>query len=328
MNEPRLISRRDFLVTSALAVASSQLARGAAAPAAEPIIDLHQHTDYGGKRDAQWNITEVGRSNEALIAHQKAMGVTTTILLPAGHPVKRESTHFGRSNGLESTCSANEACYALAKAHPGEFLFGANEVSDLETAPQEIEKYLKLGAVIIGEQKFGVDCDSAAMQKLYVLAAAYNVPILMHFQHESYNYGLDRFHKMLAKYPKTNFIGHAQTWWANIDRATKDDAKNLYPLGKVTPGGLSDRYLADYPNMYGDLSAGSGLNAVKREGSGASFLERHQDKLIYGSDCADSIGRGGRCSGAMQIAQIRALSPSKAIERKLLHGNAKKLFRL
>ena len=30
----------------------------------------------------------------------------------------------------------------------------------------------------------------------------------------------------------------------------------------------------------------------------------------------------------MQIAQVRALSPSKAIERKVLYENAKKLFRL
>ena len=30
-------------------------------------------------------------------------------------------------------------------------------------------------------------------------------------------------------------------------------------------GSSTDRYLSDYPNMYGDLSAGSGLNALKRD---------------------------------------------------------------
>ena len=34
-------------------------------------------------------------------------------------------------------------------------------------APQVIEKYLKLDAVVIGEQKFGVECDSPEIQKLY-----------------------------------------------------------------------------------------------------------------------------------------------------------------
>ena len=327
MNEPRLITRRDFLVSSALATAGTALGLAAADATPEPIIDIHQHTDYGGERDAQWNIVKPGRANDRLIAHQRAMGVTKTILLPAGSRQRRASTHEGRANGLDSTCSGNDACLALAKAHPGEFYFGANEVSDLTSAPQEIEKYLKLGAVIIGEQKFGVECDSPEMQKLFQLAAAYNVPIVMHWQVKSYNYGFERFYKMLEKYPKTNFIGHAQTFWANTDRGYQDDEKDLYPKGKVTPGGRTDRYLSDYPNMFGDLSAGSGLNALKRDENGRTFLERHQDKLMYGSDCTDTMGRGGSCSGAMQIAQLRALAPSKTVERKLLYENAKKLFR-
>src|SRR5690606_24962034 len=140
--------------------------------------------------------------------------------------------------------------------HPDEFVFGANEVSDLEEAPKGVEKYQKLGSVVIGEQTVGVECDSAEMQKRYKLAEAYNVPILLHWQVGSYNHGFDRFHAMLAKYPKVNFIGHAQTWWANIDRNYVDDPKNLYPRGQVTAGGLTDRYLSDYPNMYADLSAG------------------------------------------------------------------------
>jgi predicted TIM-barrel fold metal-dependent hydrolase len=143
-----------------------------------------------------------------------------------------------------------------------------------------------------------------------------------------YNYGFERFHKMLKKYPKVNFIGHAQTWWANIDKNHKDQ-KVLYPRTKVTAGGLTDRLLSDYPNMHGDLSAGSGLNALLRdEEHTRGFFERHQDKLLYGSDCADSVGKGDECDGAKIIAAVRKLSPSKKVERKLLYKNAKKLFRL
>ena len=171
--------------------------------------------------------------------------------------------------------------------------------------------------------------DSPAMQRLYELAAAYNVPILMHWQTGSYNHGFDRFHRMLAKYPRTNFIGHAQTWWANIDAANVDDPRKLYPTGKVTPGGLTDKYLRDYPNMYGDLSAGSGLGAFARDPEhGAAFLDRHQDKLMYGSDCNDASAVAARCSGLRQLEQVRRLVTNKAAERKILHGNAKRLFRL
>jgi predicted TIM-barrel fold metal-dependent hydrolase len=143
-----------------------------------------------------------------------------------------------------------------------------------------------------------------------------------------YNYGFERFYKMLEKYPKVNFLGHAQTWWANIDQNHKDQSV-LYPTGPVTPGGLTERYLSDYANMYGDLSAGSGLNALTRdEEFTRDFLKRHQHKLVFGSDCNDLEGTGPKCQGAQTIAAVRRLAASKSIERKLLYENAKKLFRL
>jgi len=157
MTTPCLFSRRDFLLGAAAAVASAPIALGAATPV-EPIIDIHQHTNYGGKRDAAFRQIMAARSHENLIAHQRGMGATKTILLPAGRTVIRGSTLNGRANGLDGTVSGNDDAMALARQYPDEFAFGANEVSDLEDAPQVVEKYLKLGAVIIGEQKFGVEC--------------------------------------------------------------------------------------------------------------------------------------------------------------------------
>ena len=221
----------------------------------------------------------------------------------------------------------NETTLALHKELSKEFVFGANEVTDLPEARSEIEKYLKLGAVIIGEQKFGIDCDSPPIEMVAELAQEFHVPVLLHFQHETYNLRFERFHKILEKFPKVSFIGHAQTWWGNIDK--NHDQKAMYPKGKVTPGGLTARWLTEYPNLFGDLSAGSGLNALTRdEDHTRGFLERHQDKLLYGSDCADTIGRGPGCQGAQTIVTIRRLSPSKQVERKLLYENAKRMFRL
>jgi predicted TIM-barrel fold metal-dependent hydrolase len=313
----RHVDRREFLTSSSLALLGLAVDGGTTAGAApEPIIDIHQHVGYAG------------RANEALVAHQRAMGVTTTVLLPAGRSVSTASTHDGKANGLQAQCLGNDACFQLAAAHPKAYVSAANEVPDLDDAVQEIERYLKRGAVLIGEQKFGVECDSPAMQKVYQLAQAYRVPVLMHWQFDMYNYGFERFDKMLAKYPRVNFIGHAQTWWANIDKNHTIQA-GLYPKGPVTPGGLTDRYLSDYPNMYGDLSAGSGLNALTRdEDFTRDFLKRHQSKLLYGSDCTDAEGAVPKCQGAQTIAAIRRLAGSKSLERKLLHGNAKKLFRL
>ena len=314
---PRL-SRREFLAGSVW-LAGAAITGCKTAPAvvdAEPIIDIHQHLNYSGRPD------------EVLLAHQQAMGVTKTILLPAGRNVNSPSTHAGLANGLQAECLRNEACYRFARAHRRRFFFAANEVPDLDGATHELERYLKLGALMIAEQKFAVECDSPAMQRIYELAAEHRVPVLMHWQHAMYNYGFERFGKMLEKYLRTIFIGHAQTWWANIDKNLTAPSV-LYPKGKVTPGGLTERYLSDFPNVYGDLSAGSGLNALTRdEEFTRDFLQRHQDKLLYGSDCNDWAGAGASCQGAETLATVKRLAPSKAIERKLLWGNAKGPFRL
>lgn len=283
----------------------------------ESVIDIHQHIFYHGRTDEQ------------LIHHQKMMGVTKTIMLPAGSPQDRMSTHYGHSNGLAVHAGGNKSCYDFAQAHSDSFLFAANEVPDLPNATKEIEKYLKLGGKLIAEVKFGVACDSQGIQKIYKLAADYDVPILMHWQYEVYNFGFQRFYKMLEKHPKTKFIGHAQNWWSHMDKKQEDHPWDLYPKGPITKGGLTDRYLSDYANMYSDLSAGSCLNFLLRdEDFTRGFLERHQDKIMFGSDCADTVGQGKACDGAQIIATARKLSPTKKIERKILYENAIKVFRM
>lgn len=282
----------------------------------ELIIDIHQHIFYHGRTDAQ------------LIQHQKNMGVSQTVLLPAGSNVFTMSTHYGHSNGLRAGCGGNESCFSLANSNRKEYFFAANEVPDLPDAIKTIEKYLKLGAKMIAEVKFGVACDSLGMQKIYQLAAEYDVPVLMHWLHGELNYGFPRFYKMLEKYPETKFIGHAQTWWANIDKNQEDHPWEAYPKGPIALGGITDKYLTDYPNMYGDLSAGSGLNALSRDEEFTKvFFIRHQDKLLYGSDCADIEGTGDACTGAGMISLIRKLA-SEQVRKKLFSGNAQKLLKL
>ena len=62
------MNRRHFLST-VFAAAASPLA---AEEAVEPVIDIHQHMNYHLRSDAH------------LLLHQKAMGVTKSIILPGG----------------------------------------------------------------------------------------------------------------------------------------------------------------------------------------------------------------------------------------------------
>jgi hypothetical protein len=177
------VKRRDFLTRSALALVG--ITTRAQPASREPIIDIHQHLGYSGRPDG------------VLLAHQRAIGAMTTILLPAGRSANRPSTHGGLANGLQAEALGNDACHRFVQGHRRAFRFGANDVPDLENAAQEIERYLKRGAVVIAEQKFGVECDSAEMQTIDALAAAYDVPVLMHWQFKMYNYGFERVHAML-----------------------------------------------------------------------------------------------------------------------------------
>lgn len=309
------MNRRRFLHGSFAAAATFTSSSGSSrAEARDEIIDIHQHVNYHA------------RSNADMVSHQRAMGMAKTVLLPSGSQLNRDSTHLGRSNGLAARVFGSGAAARVAAEFPGEFVWFANEVPDLETTKAELEKWLERGASGIGEQKFGVECDGKAMRLIYDIAKAYQVPVLIHFQHGTYNHGFERFHKILEAYPTVNFFGHAQTWWGNID--AKHQPTELYPKGPVIPGGLTDKYLADYANIFGDLSAGSGLNAMKRDlDHAAAFFDRHQDKLCYASDCADSVGNGEKCSGAGMRDLIRELVTDPDARVRIFSGNAKRLIK-
>lgn len=280
--------------------------------ASEEIVDIHQHINFHGRR------------NTDLVRHQRAMGIARTVLLPSGSQRSLDSTDFGKSNGLAARVFGTQAAARLAREYPDEFVYFCNEIPDLDGVTKKLEQSLESGAVGIGELKFNLDCDSSPMIRIYEVARAYRVPVLLHFQFGRYNQGFNRFHRVLKRFPSVDFIGHAQTWWGNIDANHQQEV--MYPKGPVKPGGLTDRYLSDYPNMFGDLSAGSGRNALNRDEEHArAFLDRHQDKLMLGTDCPDPIGSGGKCSGSNQIANVRNFT-GEAARRKIFVENARRVI--
>ena len=193
-----------------------------------------------------------------------------------------------------------EQMQALEAKYPGRFLawFASTDITKPEAA-DVLTKAVKSGATGLGEIKFHVEAAGPELRRMYELAAELNVPILIHFQEVPhtptegvFSTGFKNFEVMLKAYPKTKFIGHADAFWANVsaDYANAD----AYPTGPIKRGGVTDKLLADYPNLFGDLAANSGNNALSRDPEfTADFLKRHQDKLIFGSDCACSDGKGG-----------------------------------
>ena len=61
------------------------------------------------------------------------------------------------------------------------------------------------------------------------------------------------------------------------------------------------------------------------------FVERHQDKLIWGTDCPcpDAKGTGrsdGRCIGASSLEALRGLVPNDEAYRKIVWENGARIL--
>ncbi len=201
-----------------------------------PVVDCHHH---------------LRRAPEANIVHLDGCGVSNAMILA------RDS-------------SAPDIAAIEAK-YPGRVLgwFAAADITKPE-AEDLLTKAVKNGAIGLGELKFHVEANGPELRRMYALAAELKVPILIHFQEVPhtptegvFSTGWKNFEVVLKAYPNTTFIGHADAFWANVsaDYANQD----AYPSGKIKPGGITDRLLTDYPNLYGDLSANSGNNALSRD---------------------------------------------------------------
>ena len=58
------------------------------------------------------------------------------------------------------------------------------------------------------------------MQEIFAIAQDHAVPVLLHFKQDEFNRGLERFYKMVEKYPQAKFIGHAADPGGAISTAT------------------------------------------------------------------------------------------------------------
>jgi predicted TIM-barrel fold metal-dependent hydrolase len=261
-----LIDRRGFLQSAFAIAAVSRLGAQGAAPAPDwggPVLDVHLHL----------RPTPDGNFN-----HIEGCGVAKAVLL--------------------TNVSAEDHAKQVAAAYPGHFVrFASVDVTEPD-AVARLRAAIKDGAIGLGEIKSHVEAAGPEMQRLYALAAELDVPITIHFQEVNqpgspgtYNTGLKHFDAMLKAFPKTKFIGHADAFWANVSADYAADT--AYPTGRIKPGGVTDRFLTDYANLYADMSANSCNNFLNRDPEfAAGFLVRHQDKLMFGSDCGCLDGRG------------------------------------
>ncbi len=182
---------------------------------------------------------------------------------------------------------------AEADQHPDRFIPFCNidprrRRADLSTDFHGmIKEYRDRGCRGFGEVLAGLYVDDSRLQLIYEACGELGMPIVFHrdalrCMDEK---DLPRFEAMVRRYPQTTFIGHGQHFWSEISADVTDEDFGIYPKGPVQRVGSAESLIADCPNVYGDLSAGSGYNALTRDPEfGRWFLETYQDKLLFGTD--------------------------------------------
>ena len=151
-----------------------------------------------------------------------------------------------------------------------------------------LKRYVDAGAKGVGEHKCGGPIDSPGNLDIFRAASELKLPVLFHMDtiRNTDRPGLPGLEKVLREAPDASFIGHAPGWWASItgDVATEKDLGG-YPKTPVAPGGAIDRLMDNYPNLYGEFSAGSGANSIQRDLKfGRAFIIRRKNRLLFGTD--------------------------------------------
>lgn len=187
-----------------------------------------------------------------------------------------------------------------------------------------LKRYVDAGARGFGEHKWGGPIDDPRNIELFSACTELKLPILFHLDgHRNLDKpGLPGLEKVLTEVPEGVFIAHAQGWWASISGDAKSADFNGYPRTPVVPGGAIDRLMEKYPNLYGDLSAGSGANAIQRDIEfGRGFLIRRADRLLFGTDY---LANG---QAVPQFELLNSLDLPSEVQAKVFRDNARKLMR-
>jgi predicted TIM-barrel fold metal-dependent hydrolase len=190
---------------------------------------------------------------------------------------------------------------------------------------QMIEGYIHDGCKGFGECLQGLPIDDPRASRLYQVCGEFELPVVLHIMHAFINYdqvGLPGFERILKLHSDTIFIAHANGWWSEISGSVDPSIAYSYPTGKITRGGRAIELLSKYDNLYADLSAGSGYNALTRDPEfGLRFLEQYADRLLFGTDILAA-------NQELPIINFIKTAPiSRKAYQAITETNAKKLLR-
>ncbi|MBQ8685603.1 MAG: amidohydrolase family protein [Clostridia bacterium] len=285
------------------------------------IIDTHNHPDW-------YHMTM-----DRFLEDMEKTGIEKTWLLSCEIPEGDYNPYEAAIIPLFDQAKKNipfERCVPYYEKHPDKFILGyAPDPHDplaLEKLTYAMKAY---GVRVCGELKYRMMLDDYDAIRLYRFCGKNNLPVVVHIQkpvehvgdkypRDRWWYGgdIDSFERAIKACPETTFIGHAQSFWSEISGDGKGDT-DLYPTGKIVEGGKLIKLLDTYPNLYCDISAGSGRNALTRDPEFAvKFLTKYADRILFARDSF----------GAKHKEVLLSYNLPQDVLDKIFYKNAQKLI--
>ena len=288
------------------------------------IIDAHNHPDWHGHNLERFiaNMDQYGISKTWLFSwecERNEYSESTEAVIPA--PVLGTTTGpipFAR-------------CLSYVECAPERFILGyAPDARDPQASRKLKAAHDIYGAKCCGEVKCRVMYDNPDCLRLFRTAGDLGMPVTLHFDYdfqptlnhprtEWWGGTIDTLENVLKACPDTTFLGHAPGFWVHIsDDDIWKTARYPKPGTPVVREGRIPKLLRKYPNLYCDISAGSGNLALSRDPEYAvEFLTEFQDRICYARDYFDNVHQ----------TFLNSLNLPQEILQKIYAGNAEKLVK-
>ena len=308
------------------------------------IIDIHTHI---GDLRAPNQMDRKPVTTEDLIHRLDDEGIDKAIVLPLGASPESTNGPFWFTEQpdvvgqIKSAARFKDRLILFGNLDPRMGCKGNLEADEVAHPPVAdfswvLERFREMGCVGIGEVTANVALDDPRLVNMARQCGEMGMPILFHETGPGLGvYGVydevgsPRLERLLQQAPKTTLIGHAPGFWAEISADITPMNRFIYPTGPIAKEGSLVRLLRTYPNLYADISAMSGFNAISRDKDfGIRFLTEFRDRVMFGTD----VCFGGKEGRMPHLAYLRQLlgegSLSQEAFEKITVKNAMRIFSL
>jgi len=299
-----LRGRREFIRTTGMVIGTAVFSGANAAESEECIdlinepgdntigegfFDIHLHTCFP-------RLPNITRSNgtyypspEVLIQMMNSAGIAKAVVLSTLSPECRY-TIVTPEETLQICNKYPDRLVPFCNFDP-RYLTNSTKANFLPL----LTAYKEAGFKGVGEYIPNIYLDDPLNMNFFSQVEEAGLPLTFHLAPQIGGYygcvdnpGLPRLEKVLKSFPKLIFLGHSQVFWSEIGILNNPDDRSGYPRGPVEKEGRVVELMRKYPNLHGDLSAGSGFNAISRDPEfGYRFMEEFQDRLYFGTDIAN-----------------------------------------